>query len=149
MLSKHTAHRQVALLLVKAPPMIGPRSVPRPHVSPVRAMYIGRSCGVVVTDKRVITPTYIPAPPTPQTTRPMMRAFKLGAAPQMAEPASNIKTVTRYRCLALNWPYILPLRSPSALKNIFEGVPTLTRPGLLIWPPRKMLPKATAAFRHR
>lgn len=82
--------------------MIGPRSVPSPHVSPVKAMYVGRSWFVVVTDSSVIVPIYIPDPPIPQMTRPMIRAFRLGAAPQTAEPASNMKTVKRYRCLALN-----------------------------------------------
>ncbi len=59
--------------------------------------YIGRSLSLVLTDNKVMTPRYMPLPPTPAMTRPMMKAFKFGAAPQRAEPTMNKITEPRYR----------------------------------------------------
>ena len=69
---------------------------------PVRPMYMGRSCSVVVTESKVMTPAYRPTPPKPQRARPKMRTSILLAAPQMADPASNRKTDIRYSILASN-----------------------------------------------
>lgn len=94
--------RQPALLLVKPPPMMGPSTVPRPQVRPVNPIYIGRSCSVVVTESRVMTPAYRPTPPRPQSARPKISRSMELAAPQRADPASNRNTVNRYIVLASN-----------------------------------------------
>lgn len=50
----------------------------------------------------ITVPEKSPADPRPATTRPAMKAFELGAAPQMAEPIS--KTVT-HELLYVSTPY--------------------------------------------
>ena len=62
---------------------------------PVRPMYIGLSCSVVVTDKSVMTPQYMPTPPNPHSARPNISTFIVLDAPQMADPASKRKTLIR------------------------------------------------------
>jgi hypothetical protein len=56
--------RQPAKLCVNVPSIIGPKTVPIPHMSLVQPMYIGRSRIVVVIERRVMTPTYMPKPLT-------------------------------------------------------------------------------------
>ena len=89
---------------MNAPPMIGPRTVPNPQVKPVPPIYMGRSCIEVVPASKVITPTYIPDPPTPAIALPTIKASMFGAAPQSADPTSKRKTVKTYSHFASNWP---------------------------------------------
>ncbi len=44
---------------------------------------------------RRTTPDWTPPAPRPAMARPMMKAIEFGAAPQMAEPASNSMTAIR------------------------------------------------------
>jgi hypothetical protein len=60
-----------------------------PHKTVLPDIYTGLSFIVVKTATYVKVPEYMPEPPTPATTRPMMRAVILGDAPQRALPASN------------------------------------------------------------
>lgn len=57
---------------------------------------------------KLSVPEYIPDPPTPAITRPIIRAVILGAAPQTALPISNSTMLKRYRYLALKTPYAFP-----------------------------------------
>jgi hypothetical protein len=63
----------------------------------------------VFMEMRFRFPRYIPAPPMPAITLPKMRAFMLGAAPQIALPIA--KAVTQPTCshLTLKIPYAFPL----------------------------------------
>jgi len=93
---------------VNAPPTMGPRTVPMPQTRPVKPTYMGRSWMLVVTESSVMTPTYMPLPPTPAMARPTMRAFMVGAEPQSAEPTSKMSTLIIYVHFDSIWPKIFP-----------------------------------------
>lgn len=53
---KYHTHLQVAELVAKPPPMMGPRTVPAPQDHPVKAKYMGLSFKEVMEVIRAITP---------------------------------------------------------------------------------------------
>lgn len=54
----------------------------------------------------IIAPEKIPADPRPAMARPMMKTIELGAAPQIADPTSKMKTHTRNVLITvLAFPY--------------------------------------------
>ncbi len=83
------AHLQPAKPFVNAPPIIGPKTAPRPQVRPVPPRQIGRSYMVVITASKAIALTYIPDPPRPQMARLIIRTAIDGAVLQVAEPTSK------------------------------------------------------------
>ena len=66
--------------------------------------YPGRSLSEVLTDRSVITPRYMPFPPMPARTRPIIRAFIFGAAPQRADPMLKSADDRMYSHFASNRP---------------------------------------------
>ena len=70
--------------------MTGPSTDDIPKAIPKMDVKIGRlrkgTSGSII----IIPPEKIPADPSPAMARPMMKAVELGAAPQMAEPASKM-----------------------------------------------------------
>lgn len=56
----------------------------------------------------VKAPVKIPADPSPETARPIMRAIELGETAETIEPISNIPSAERNIHLMLNSAYSLP-----------------------------------------
>lgn len=77
------------MLLVKAPPTIGPITEDTPKMAPIRPWYIGRLSNGVIGIIMTTTPDMTPAEPIPAIARPIMKALEVGAAPHNAEPVSK------------------------------------------------------------
>lgn len=69
--------------------------------------YRGRSTSVVLTERMVMIPRYIPVPPIPRNARPMMKALMLGAAPHKADAAIKTVVPPMKSFLAEKVPYAL------------------------------------------
>lgn len=85
-------------------PIIGPKTVPIPHVIPGNPIYNALSFSVVVSESSVRAPTYIPLPPTPHIARPAIRLSMFGAAPHRALPASKMTMQIMKTHFTLSWP---------------------------------------------
>jgi hypothetical protein len=66
-----------------------------PYMAPKKPVYMGRLATGTVWARMISAPEKTPAEPAPDMARPMMRTVLEGAAPQIAEPISNIKIETR------------------------------------------------------
>lgn len=79
-------------MLVKAPPIKGPNTDEIPNTMPNMLWNIGRLgrgiMGIII----IIAPEKMPALPKPATARPKIKTGEVGAAPQMAEPTSKMRT---------------------------------------------------------
>jgi hypothetical protein len=69
-------------------------------------------------------PRYIPAPPAPAMTRPMISASMVGAAPQTALPISKSKTLRIMRNFVSTNPYRRPIIRIKATEDIGNPMPT-------------------------
>jgi len=74
---------------VNAPPIKGPRATPvdaTPNMSPIS---FGRASSGAAVATMVNAPFRMPAPPRPETARPIMNIMLVLEAAQMVEPISN------------------------------------------------------------
>jgi len=84
----HLHHRQDTLS-VNAPPSNGPITEEIPKTAPKNPWNIGRFANGIVCTIMTTVPENRPAEPRPAMARPTMRAFDVGAEPQMADPTSK------------------------------------------------------------
>jgi len=75
---------------VNAPPSKGPMTEAMPKTAPMTPVYIGRLWRGTALTSITIAPENIPQEPRPAIARPAMKAFELGAEPQITEPTSKI-----------------------------------------------------------
>ena len=83
------------MLSVKDPPIRGPNTEDIPKIIPKIAEYVGLlwrgTRGMIM----IMAPANTPADPNPAIARPIIKDMELGAAPQIADPTSKIRSVTR------------------------------------------------------
>ena len=90
--------------------MSGPQTEAIPYIAPKSAPYLARFS--IGTDKPIMIklPANIPAEPTPEIARPMIRVVELGETPQMRDPISKMTIATIYAHFKLkrvkNLPHI-------------------------------------------
>ena len=63
--------------------------VPKLQATPTKLRYCALSIEVVINVRIFTVPTYIPDPLTPASTRPNTKTDIVGAAPEIAKPASK------------------------------------------------------------
>jgi hypothetical protein len=78
-------------LLVKTPPSRGPQTDDTANTMPKDAINRGRRRKGTEYAMMVMLPEVTPAPPRPETARPMIRAVLLGARAHTRDPSSKRK----------------------------------------------------------
>lgn len=69
--------------------MSGPATEASPYIAPTIPTYIGRRTRGTVREIMITPPLKTPADPRPAIARPTIKAFDVGAAPQISEPSSK------------------------------------------------------------
>jgi hypothetical protein len=82
-------HHRQDTLSVNAPPSNGPMTDEIPKTAPKSPWNIGRFASGIVCTMMTMVPENRPAEPRPAMARPTMRAFEVGAEPQIADPISK------------------------------------------------------------
>ena len=92
----HVRKRSTAVLnldlLLKAPPKSGPTTLAIPQTAPITPVNAGLFAKGTDFAIMISAPENIPDPPIPAIALPTIRTTELGAAPDMADPTSKIKT---------------------------------------------------------
>lgn len=80
---------------VNPPPIKGPVTEAIPNTEPKIPWNAGRFRKGIIGIVMIMTPEKTPAPPRPAIARPTIKAMEFGATPQIRDPSSKTKTLTR------------------------------------------------------
>ena len=101
---------------MNAPPSRGPTTLAIPYMPPMKPVYTGLFSSGDELANIISAPENKPEAPRPAMARPTMRAIELGATPQISEPTSKMKRVSRNIHLILKKVYSRPKKSWKADK---------------------------------
>jgi len=81
--------------------MRGPATEAIPYIAPTIPTKIGRRTRGTVREMIITPPLKTPADPSPAIARPTIKAFDVGATPQISDPSSKSAIAERYTSLML------------------------------------------------